>query len=150
VDKVKSDQLKRFLIAAVGGAALLHLLSIVGVELFFMSGVDPNQLDARVSSKDFWLMMTCIATLTISGVLLAAAYLDVLLLGDRFPRGRLYVAAGAAAIVLVWGSTHFFSMDDVPAFKSYIAGHVEALGAGALAAILMLVLSRASPRMSER
>ena len=129
---------------------MLHLLSTVGVELFLMAGVDPSRLDGRISSHDFSLMMLCIGSLAASGVFLVAAYIDVLLLGGRFPRATFYIAAGAAAVVSVWVLAHFLTLENAPALKSYLVSHVGALGAGAISAILMLLLSKVWPRTPER
>lgn len=150
MDQVTSIPWKRTATAAVGGAALLYLLSNVIAEFIVMASVDPSQLDSRVSRQDFWLMMVCIVSLAISGLLLLVAYLDVLLLGSRFLRVDFYVAGLTAAIVFVWGVAQFATGENVPVFKSYVASHIEALCAGGLAAVLMLVLSRAWPGVRDR
>ena len=133
---------KRFVIATLGGFALVNLLATAGAELLIMSGVNPWELDQRVSSEDVVLMLVCVWTVALTGLLLLGAYVDQLLLGERYPNADLYAAAVATAVFAGWILVQVMPLGGHPVFKSYISVHFGILSSGVVAGVLLILLSR--------
>jgi hypothetical protein len=123
---------------ALGLLALVNLLAVLVVEAIAMASVAPSELTSDVSGRDYWLMISCIMSVTVTALCALVAYVDLLFL--RMRSRRFDIVASVLLLVLLVGWTIAGLVGDAgtraPVFLSYVTSHLDTFALGALSALI--------------